>query len=97
MFVNVLRTARWMAEASWQRWVDDLGRGHYRRYDERTSTMLGNGVRLVLDRWGGDLRRLRARAGGDGDKLGAGLTELPIGPVGADILLGEAEAVWPEL
>jgi hypothetical protein len=34
------RTARAMREASWQARVDALGRGHYRRYDESTSTML---------------------------------------------------------
>ncbi len=28
-----------MSEASWQDRVDALGRGHYRRYDERTATM----------------------------------------------------------
>jgi hypothetical protein len=31
-----------MARASWQDRVDALGRGHYRRYDERTAAVLGD-------------------------------------------------------
>jgi len=33
-----------MQQASWQDRVDALGRSHYRRYDERTATMLGDGA-----------------------------------------------------
>ncbi|HEY9473760.1 MAG TPA: endonuclease, partial [Mycobacteriales bacterium] len=75
-----------------------LGRGHYRRYDERTSTQLGDGARLLLDRWRGDLRRLHDHAGGDVGRLRAGLKELPgIGDTGANVFLREAQAVWPDL
>ncbi|HVX53446.1 MAG TPA: endonuclease, partial [Nocardioides sp.] len=35
------RTPQRMRDASWQARVDALGRGHYRRYDERTATQLG--------------------------------------------------------
>lgn len=87
-----------MLEASWQDRVDALGRGHYRRYDERTATMLGDGARLLLDRWRGDLRRLRDEAGGDAGRVSELLTEFPgIGPVGASIFLREAQAVWPQV
>ena len=48
-----------MRAATWQQRVNALGRGGYRRYDERTSTMLGDGAALLLDRYAGDLRRLR--------------------------------------
>lgn len=48
-----------MRDATWQQRVDALGRGGYRRYDERTSTMLGDGAVLLLDTYGGDLRKLR--------------------------------------
>src|SRR5699024_7260765 len=37
-----LRTPEHMRDATWQERVDALGRGHYRRYDERTATMLGD-------------------------------------------------------
>ncbi|CAL9375474.1 hypothetical protein SUDANB19_00951 [Streptomyces sp. enrichment culture] len=87
-----MKDARRMAEATWQQRVDALGEGGYRRYDERTSTQLGEGAELVLDRWGGDLRRLRRSE----DPQGA-LREVPgIGPMGVSIFLREAQAVWPE-
>jgi hypothetical protein len=53
-----------MTKASWQDRVDALGRGHYRRYDERTATMLGNGAEQLLRDWRGDLRMLRTRGAG---------------------------------
>src|SRR5689334_24071091 len=42
LFAAGYRTPRKMLDASWQQRVDALGRGHYRRYDERTSTMLAD-------------------------------------------------------
>ena len=42
LFAAGYRSLAAMTEASWQDRVDALGRGHYRRYDERTATMLGN-------------------------------------------------------
>ena len=50
-------------------WSPALGRGGYRRYDERTATQLREMAALVLDRYGGDLRRL-ADAGGRGRRPG---------------------------
>jgi hypothetical protein len=98
LFAAGFTTPLKMRDATWQQRVDALGRGHYRRYDERTSTMLGDGAVLVLDRWGGDLRRLGEQAGYEPEKLRASLTEVPgIGNVGADIFLREAQAVWPRL
>ncbi|MFF1924242.1 endonuclease [Streptomyces sp. NPDC058221] len=92
------RTPRAMVAASWQDRVDALGRAHYRRYDESTATALGDGAQLALDRYRGDLRRLRDESGGDPERIRALLQEFPrIGPVGADIFSREAQAVWPEL
>jgi hypothetical protein len=71
------RTPQAMLEGSWQDRVDALGRGHYRRYDERTATMLGDGARLCRERWRGDLRRLHAEAGGDVARLRTLLVEFP--------------------
>jgi hypothetical protein len=86
------------AEADWQERVDALGRGGYRRYDERTATQLGDGAELLLDRWGGDLRRMREEADGDLGELRRLLQEIPgIGPAGADIFLREVQRVWPEV
>jgi hypothetical protein len=91
-------TPRGMLKASWQDRVDALGRGHYVRYDESTSTALGEGAQLVLDRYQGDLRRLREAAGGDVAELRRLLQETPrLGPTGANIFCREAQGVWPEL
>ncbi|MDP9953922.1 MULTISPECIES: hypothetical protein [Streptomyces] len=97
LFEHGMRTPRRMADATWQQRVDALGEGGYRRYDERTSTQLGEGAELVLDVWKGDLRRLRAEADGDGDTVRAGLQRVTgIGPAGADIFVREVQGVWPE-
>src|SRR6185369_9883686 len=77
--------------------VDALGRGHYRRYDERTATELGDQASLLCERWRGDLRRLRDEAGRDGGRIESLLTGLPgIGPAGASIFRREVQVVWPE-
>ncbi|MFL6114730.1 MAG: endonuclease [Catenulispora sp.] len=92
------RTPRKMADASWDDIVAALGRAHYRRYDESTATALGAGADLLLDRWHGDLRRLRGEAGGDPGRIRQLLQDFPrIGPVGADIFCREAQGVWEEL
>jgi hypothetical protein len=98
LFAAGYRSPKAMREASWQDRVDALGRGHYRRYDERTATMLGDGAQLLLDRWHGDLRRLRDEADGDIGRIEESLTEFPgLGPAGAAIYLREVQAVWPRV
>jgi endonuclease III len=80
---------------TWQQRVRALGRGGYRRYDERTSTQLGELADRVLDDLGGDLRRLRADAD-DVDGLARALQQFKgIGPAGAAIFLREVQGVWP--
>lgn len=90
------RTPRRMNEATWQQRVDALGRGHYRRYDERTATQLGDGADLLMAEYGGDLRRLRER--GDPSEIRARLQAFPgIGPTGAAIFCREVQGIWSEL
>jgi len=92
LFDAGMRDARRMADATWQQRVDALGEGGYRRYDERTSTQLGEAAELLQQRYRGDLRALR-EAGDVRERLG----EVPgIGPAGTDIFLREVQAVWPE-
>ncbi|MFJ9037009.1 endonuclease [Streptomyces sp. NPDC102406] len=92
-----LRDPRRMADATWQQRVDALGQGGYRRYDERTATQLGDGARLVLDEWGGDLRTVREQADGDVGALSERLRRVPgLGPTGVDIFLREVQDIWPE-
>lgn len=92
LFDAGLRDARRMADATWQQRVDALGEGGYRRYDERTSTQLGEAAELLQERYKGDLRALH-EAGDVRERLG----EVPgIGPAGTDIFLREVQGLWPE-
>lgn len=98
LFEADMRTPRRMQDATWQQRVDALGAGHYRRYDESTSTTLGKGAAFLRERYGGDLRRLREEADGDPERMAELLQELPgIGPAGAAIFLREVQGIWTEL
>jgi hypothetical protein len=98
LFAAGWRTPARMAEATWQQRVDALGRASYKRYDESTSTALGDGAQLILDTWSGDLRKLRADADHDPKAIREQLQRLPrIGPTGAEIFCREAQGLWPEL
>lgn len=92
LFDAGMKDPKRMVKATWQQRVDALGVAHYRRYDERTATQLGEAAQMVLERYGGDLRKLRGA-----HATTARLQEIPgIGPVGAEIFLREVQAVWPE-
>jgi endonuclease III len=96
LFAAGYRSPKAMSEASWQDRLDALGRGHYRRYDERTATMLGDGADLLSGKWHGDLRRLRDQAGGETSGIASALTEFSgVGPAGASIFLREVQDTWP--
>jgi endonuclease III len=73
-----------------------LGRAGYRRYDERTATQLREMAELVMNRYGGDLRRLAEEADGDVDRAARLVQEVKgIGPTGAAVFLREVQGVWP--
>lgn len=89
-------TPQRMREAPRSGVVRALGRGGYRRYDERTATQLRDAAGLVIDRYGGDLRRLAEEAGHDVGAAARLLQEVKgIGPTGASVFLREVQAVWP--
>jgi hypothetical protein len=93
-----LDTPEKMRDATWQQRVDVLGRAHYKRYDEMTSTALGDGAELIADKYGGDLRKLREQADRDPQQIRKLLKQVPrIADVGASIFAREAQLVWPEL
>ncbi|WP_293989104.1 hypothetical protein [Streptomyces sp.] len=77
LFDDGMRIPKRMSEATWQQRVDALGKGHYRRYDERTATQLGEAADQLLERYGGDLRKLREAAAGDVEECKRLLRELP--------------------
>lgn len=92
------RTARSMAASGWEDRVRVLNRSGYARYDESTARMLGESAELLLDRWNGDLRRLRSHADGDVTTLRSGLTEAKgVGEISADIFCREVQGAWPEV
>src|SRR4051812_25382668 len=89
-------TAQKLRDASRPRVVAPPGRAGYRRYDERTATQLREMASLVLDRYGGDLRRLADAAGGEIGAASRLIQEVNgIGPTGAAVFLREVQLVWP--
>ncbi|MGH3376419.1 MAG: endonuclease [Actinoallomurus sp.] len=88
-------TARGLARLSWQERVEALGRAHYVRYDESTSTRLGDMAEKVMEDYEGDLRKLPQKAGRDAGTAREMLQAFPgMGPVGAEIFCREAQAIW---
>lgn len=98
LFDHGFTTAQRMADASWQERVDALGEGHYVRYDESTSSYLGETSAMLVERYDGDLRRLRDQADGEVKRLRALIKECKgMGDVGASIFFREVQGVWDEL
>jgi hypothetical protein len=99
---RALREAGWatpdgMAASTWSERTTVLNRAGYARYDERTSRMLGDDVAILRERYQGDLRRLRDRAGHDPAAERRLLQDFKgIGAVGASIFAREVQLVWDE-
>ncbi len=90
-------TADKLGQSSWRERTDVLNRAGYARYDESTARMLGDTTALLIEHYGGDLRRLRERAERDPARERKLLKECKgIGDVGANIFLREAQAAWGE-
>jgi endonuclease III len=91
-------TAERMAKTTWEQRVEVLDRAHYVRYDYSTATYLGDTAKLLVERYKGDLRKLREAAERKPDQERRLLKEFKgIGDVGCDIFFREAQAVWSEL
>jgi hypothetical protein len=91
-------TPRKMAASTWDERTRTLNHAGYARYDERTSRMLGDTVDLLLDRYDGDLRRLRDECDHDPGREGVALQRFSgIGAVGAAIFAREVQLVWDEV
>ncbi|MGH6945213.1 MAG: hypothetical protein ACREH6_13455 [Geminicoccaceae bacterium] len=91
-------TAQKMAASTWEQRTRTLNQAGYARYDESTSRMLGDTASMLLDLYGGDLRRLREAAGRTPARERALLKQSRgLGDVGADIFLREAQIAWEEV
>jgi len=87
-----------MARSTWEQRVQALDEGGYVRYDERTSTMLGETARTLIDLYQGDLRRLRTAADADPARERKLLDQFKgVGDVAVNIFFREAQRSWPEL
>jgi hypothetical protein len=87
-----------LAESTWEQRVKALNEAGYARYQERTATMLGELADHLLERWGGDLRKLRDAADRDPKTERKLLKEFKgMGDVGVDIFFREVQGVWDEL
>jgi endonuclease III len=96
LFAVGLATPQRMRDSPRHTVIRALGRGGYRRYDERTATQLREAASLVMDRYAGDLRRLADAAEGEVRAAESLLQEVKgIGPTGAAVFLREVQAVWP--
>lgn len=98
LFAQRWTTARAMAAATWAERTAVLNHAGYARYDESTSRMLGETSSMLLDRYRGDLRRLREEAHREPAeerrllKLCKGM-----GDVGVDIFFREVQCSWTEV
>lgn len=91
-------TAQRMADSTWEQRTKTLNQAGYARYDERTSRMLGESAEMLQERYGGDLRRLRAAAERDPQEERKLLKEFKgMGDVGVDIFFREVQLAWPEV
>ena len=91
-------TAERMAGSSWEERTRTLNESGYARYDERTSRMLGDTSSLLVEEYGGDLRKLREAAGRDPQQERTLLKRFKgLGDVGVDIFFREVQIAWDEL
>jgi hypothetical protein len=91
-------TPKKMAATTWERRVKVLNTHGYARYDEKTSRFLADTSALLLEKYDGDLRKLREAAERDPTRERELLKECKgIGDVGVDIFFREAQAIWDEL
>lgn len=83
-------TPRKILNLSWQQLVDQLGEGHYRRYDESTATRLLEACRQLQDDYHGRFADLRAASADRADFERRLQTLKGVGPKTCEIFMREA-------
>jgi endonuclease III len=92
------RTADKLAGSRWEERVEALNDAGYTRYQERTATMLGETAGALVEKYGGDLRRLRDAAERDPERERRLLKEFKgVADVGVDIFFREVQVAWDEV
>jgi hypothetical protein len=89
-------TAEHLADATDDERYEVLTEARFLR-KRRTAELLGRTARECVERWHGDLRRLREEADGDAGRCAELVADFSgIGEVGADVFLREVQVAWPE-
>lgn len=87
-----------LAAATHTQRIKVLGSPKAGGFDARTEAMLGATAQLLLERYGGDLRRLREEADYDPQRERALLKQCRgLGDHGVDAFFREVQVAWPEL
>ncbi len=90
-------TAENLKDSSWKQRVKVLNENGHARSDEKTASLLDEVADHAMQRWEGDLRKLREEADGDASRAETLLQEFKgLGPAGAAIFLREAQLAWAE-
>lgn len=93
-----LKTPEKMDNTTWSERVKILNSANYTRYQEKTSTFLGQIAHKLKEDYSGDLKKLRQKADKDPKKMRDLLKDFKgEGEVGVDIFFREAQMVWSEL
>ncbi|KUH88741.1 MULTISPECIES: hypothetical protein [unclassified Mycobacterium] len=95
LFSAGIRTPKAALEADRAVMIRAFGRAHYVRYDESSATRLTDIASVVVEEYGGDLRKLAEASGHEVPALRRSLKQFKgIGDTGADIFLREVQDVW---
>ncbi|OYT61147.1 MAG: hypothetical protein B6U69_04205 [Thermofilum sp. ex4484_15] len=89
-----LTTPDKILKANWDKLVEVLDSGGYVRYDFSTATNILESMKLLKERYGGDLEKLHEVAKGPRDLERKLMEFRGIGPIAVNIFLRELRGIW---